>query len=163
VRLELAPDAAPDTPAAIEQALREALPEVQNVQVERERTPPAAQNNFVPLSTLTLRRNAWHSVLEVIEVPVGNLRAIDVGGQRVLLVRAADAEVYAYRNACPGTPFPLDAADTLDGALRCPWHGCLFDLRGGRRLDTQAPGLGVIPVRIDNGTVCVQLAEIAAV
>jgi nitrite reductase/ring-hydroxylating ferredoxin subunit len=101
-------------------------------------------------------------VLQLTDIPVGALRAIELGDARVLLINLGAGEVYAYRNECPGTPFPLDAAKLTEGILLCPWHGCRFELRGGRRLDTPGAGLGVLPVRIQDGQVLVALPQAAA-
>ena len=37
--------------------------------------------------------------------------------------------------------------------LICPWHGCRFDLRGGRRILGEGPGLAVVPIAVDGGEV----------
>ena len=78
--------------------------------------------------------------------------SVEVQGVRMILVRV-EGEIFAYRDACPGTPFPLQAGKVEGRQLRCPYHGCLFDLRGGRRLNASGAGLGVVPVRVEGGQV----------
>jgi nitrite reductase/ring-hydroxylating ferredoxin subunit len=164
VRLSQRPSArVAELRAAVEQALREGLPDMPTIEIIEDDPPPQLPPNFVPLSTLVRPRPLhWQLVLPLSEVPAGHLRGTVVGDTRVLLTNLGDSEVLAYRNECPGTPFPLDAAPIEDGVLLCPWHGCRFDLRGGRRVDTQAPGLGVLPVRVQDGQILVALPQGAA-
>lgn len=148
---------------AVEHAIRDGMPDVRSVEILDENRPPVVPANFVPLSRLiTPRALAFEPVLALESLPPDHLRAVDVGSVRVLLARGGTDEVFAYRNACPGSPFPLDAATVQNGALICPWHGCRFDLRGGRRLDASAPGLGVLSVRVANGQILVAIPEPAA-
>jgi nitrite reductase/ring-hydroxylating ferredoxin subunit/Fe-S cluster biogenesis protein NfuA len=165
VRLACAPGDAhvEDWRAAVEHALFDALPDVSEVEVLSEQLGQATISNFVPLSSLVLRRPPeWQPALALADLPISALRGIDVGDTRVMLARVGAEEVYAYRNECPGTPFPLDAAPINDGVIRCPWHGCRFEVRGGRRVDAQAPGLGVLPVRISDGQVVIAIPQAAA-
>lgn len=121
---------------------------------------------FVPLESVRTRspgRLSWEAVLHLVDLPPGSLRSVAVGMERVLVANV-DGDVYAYRDACPGTPLGLGAARLDEGAvLVCPWHGCRFELRGGRRVDATGPGLGVVPVSVVNGDVQVGRLEPAAV
>jgi 3-phenylpropionate/trans-cinnamate dioxygenase ferredoxin component len=79
----------------------------------------------------------------------------------ILLIRlpsepTADDGVRAIRNQCGDSPLPLENA-TLEGStLVCPWHGCRYDLRTGRRLDPAAePSLFLLPLRIEGDDVMV--------
>lgn len=148
-----------DVRLALEQTLYERLPGVPRVEVVAEASAPPPPPNFVPLSRLVMPR--WQVALVLSELAVGSTRGVDVGETRVLLARVGTDEVYAYRNQCPGTPFPLDAAPVREGVLVCPWHGCRFELRGGRRVDAQAAGLGVLPVRIEDGQIVVAVPRAA--
>jgi nitrite reductase/ring-hydroxylating ferredoxin subunit len=147
---------------AVLHALFDALPDVTEIDVDAQQPVQPAASNFVPLSTLAVRRPPeWQPALTLSDLPVGILISVNVRHTRVLLVRVGDEEVYAYRNECPGTPFPLDAAPVHDGVMRCPWHGCRFELRGGRRVDASAPGLGVLQMRIEEGQVVVAIPQAA--
>lgn len=149
--------------AAVEHALFDALPDVTRIEVVAEQPAQPVASNFVPLSNLVLRRPPeWQPAGSLAALAIWAPRGIDVGDVRVLLVRVGADEVYAYRNECPGTPFPLDAAPIQNGVMLCPWHGCRFDVRGGRRVDAEAPGLGVLPVRISDGEIVVAVPRMAA-
>lgn len=41
--------------------------------------------------------------------------------------------------------------------LHCPWHGCRYDVRTGKRLDADAQGLEVLPVAVQAGMIQVAL------
>jgi nitrite reductase/ring-hydroxylating ferredoxin subunit len=149
--------------AAVEQVLRNGLSDVLNIELVEAPRPQQLPANFTPVSALVMPRPPrWEPALPLTDVPAGCLRALELRDSRILLAHLGAGEVYAFRNECPGTPFPLDAAQLKDGILFCPWHGCLFELRGGRRIDTHAPGLGVLPVRVQDGEILVALPRPAA-
>jgi nitrite reductase/ring-hydroxylating ferredoxin subunit len=149
-----------DLRTSLEQALLDGLPGVNRVDIDMVALPPALQNNFVPIAALTmpaLTKLVWQPVIAFSDLLPGGVRGFELDDQRVLLANLGAGEVYAYRNNCPETPFPLEAATVEGNTLRCPWHGCRFDLRGGRRLETTGPGLGVLPVRVEDGMIVVSL------
>jgi nitrite reductase/ring-hydroxylating ferredoxin subunit len=147
-----------DLRTSLEQALLDGLPGVNRVDIDMVALPPALQNNFVPIAALTMPpKLVWQPVIAFSDLLPGGVRGFELDDQRVLLANLGAGEVYAYRNNCPETPFPLEAAAVEGNTLRCPWHGCRFDLRGGRRLEAAGPGLGVIPVRVDDGMIVVSL------
>ena len=122
------------------------------------RLPDAAAvptGGFVPLSSLRVVKRpglVWRRALGLGEVPAGEVRGLELEGEWVLIANLGQ-ELYAYRDACPGTPLPLRGGQVEGTALRCPWHGCRFDLRGGKRLDANGPGLGVIPIAVEGDEV----------
>jgi 3-phenylpropionate/trans-cinnamate dioxygenase ferredoxin subunit len=83
-------------------------------------------------------------VASLAEVPEGELRAFDVAGERVAVVRV-EQELFALSDECPH-----DQALLSDGELGadedsviCPGDGSEFDLRTGEPLE----GPAVDPVR----------------
>jgi len=43
---------------------------------------------------------------------------------------------------------------TAEGVLICPWHNCAYDGRSGKRADEpEEPGLAVVPVALEDGSV----------
>jgi phenylpropionate dioxygenase-like ring-hydroxylating dioxygenase large terminal subunit len=68
------------------------------------------------------------------EVPRGGVLAIDVDGVPVLLSRAEDGRVRAFRNACRhrSTQLVPEGAPCKKKALVCPYHGWTYDLEGRR-------------------------------
>jgi 3-phenylpropionate/trans-cinnamate dioxygenase ferredoxin component len=103
-----------------------------------------------------LRRPRWVDLGAIEEFPAGEMRALWPEGQGVLLVRLG-GEIYAHQNGCPpGSALALHLGE-LDGfTVICPWHGCRYDVRTGKRLDAEGK-LGVLPVAVQNGMVKVAM------
>jgi len=83
------------------------------------------------------------------EVPDDGLHGLRARNVAVLVVRRGK-QVFAYRNVCPDTPFPLHLAELDEDELVCPWHGCRFDVSSGeRRSGPPGPALEALPLSID--------------
>ncbi len=125
----------------------------------------SAPPGFIPLESLRPPKRpalVWRPIFLASELLPGSVRSVDVEGDPVLVANL-DGDFYAYNDGCPGSPLTLGAAPVEDGVLVCPWHGCRFDLRGGRRLEGEGPGLPVIPIAIQSGEVRIgTLAPVAA-
>ncbi len=144
----------------VEEALRAELDDFVRLEVV---DPPRPTSKLIPLESIQVvasPRLAWRRVLARDELDEGGVRGIDVEGRGVLLANVG-GEIYAYRSACPQAPLPLHGAQAEDGVLICPWHGCRFSLRGGRRLDREGPGLDVMPVTVADGDVRIGLLDAA--
>jgi Rieske 2Fe-2S family protein len=75
----------------------------------------------------------------------GQLRAVDVAGERVLVARGADLAVYAFIDRCVHRGTPLTEGDgglCAELSLTCPYHGLRYDLTG-RADPGSAPALGI--------------------
>lgn len=146
----------------IEAALREGFPGFQGMEVHEPAAPAAPAGprpppaGFIPLQAVgaarPLTRPVFTPVGAVATLPPGALQGIEVDGARILLCNVA-GEVYAYRNACPGSDLPLDLGQLKDIAILCPWHNCVYDARTGKRLDGGEGRLDVIPVAIRDGAI----------
>ncbi|MDP9370881.1 MAG: NifU family protein [Chloroflexota bacterium] len=94
------------------------------------------------------RAPQWHDAATLDDLPPGTLSGVRVAGEAVLLCNAG-GDIFAYRDACPDTPLAL-ALGQFDGeAIVCPWHGCRFAARTGRRLVHRGTGLASFPVAIE--------------
>lgn len=117
--------------------------------------PVAAESQFFPIASLQRAfRPVYRDVCPASDLAPDTLRGVIVEGVAVLLVHVAD-EYFAVRNACGDSPLPLDYS-TLSGThLKCSWHGCVYDVRTGHRLDrpdaTHEGALTILPVRIHEG------------
>jgi TetR/AcrR family transcriptional repressor of bet genes len=79
--------------------------------------------------------DSWQLVGHQAQIPrPGDFLGVDLGVERVLVVRNAAGEVRAFRNSCSEAPHILSAARSghLDD-IPCPVHGLHFDLDGRRR------------------------------
>lgn len=118
---------------------------------------------FIPLDSVRpdKPRLTWHSVFNASAVPSGGLCSVVVEGEAILVANVA-GDHYAYRDVCPGSPLGLASAKVEGAILVCPWHGCRFDLRGGRRVLGEGPGLAVVPIAVDGGEVRIGVLARAA-
>lgn len=72
-------------------------------------------------------------VATVDEIPVGQFKAVTVGGKRLLVCHTAEG-FFAIDDTCTHDDGPL-ADGWLDGtAIECPRHGARFDVKTGNVL-----------------------------
>lgn len=105
------------------------------------------------LQVRPLRRPVFVDAAALGDLRPGVLRVAVVDGTAILLANV-EGDVYAFRNGCPVDGLPLDDGHLSGTVLVCPWHNCAFDARTGRPVDrTGTPGLSVVPIAIEDGTV----------
>jgi 3-phenylpropionate/trans-cinnamate dioxygenase ferredoxin component len=69
----------------------------------------------------------------------GELRAARLSDGTPLCVGNADGQLFAVRDECPHSAFPLSNGQLHSGArLECGWHGAQFDCRTGAVLEGPA-------------------------
>ncbi len=74
---------------------------------------------------------------------------VEAGGRSWRVVEV-DGSLRAHSLVCPHMLGPLDEAEIVDGCLRCPWHGYVFDLATGRCTEGRPLRLPAPPrVRVD--------------
>lgn len=135
----------------VEEALREGFPGFSELVAEE--PPPPAQEAPIRLGRRPLRRPRWVPVGRMEDLAPGEMRGLRPENTPLLLVRVGD-EVYAYRNGCPpGSALALHLGRLEGTALICPWHGCRYDARTGRREDEAEGRLPVLPVAVRNGEI----------
>jgi Fe-S cluster biogenesis protein NfuA/nitrite reductase/ring-hydroxylating ferredoxin subunit len=152
------PSSAATLQLAVEGAVAAAAPETTGIELVEQ--PRAA--GFVPLQQVRVRPDAaagtWAAAPAAAGLADGELRAVDVAGTRVLVLRAG-GDTYAYRDACGSCGGGL-AAGTLGrelggrGALlRCPGCGTRFDVRRAGAALGGDEHLEPLPLLVRNGTV----------
>ncbi len=133
----------------VEAALREGYPGFRALVAEQ---PIPATPMPEPVAHRALQRPRWVTVGRVDDLVPGELRAVWPEGASLLLARLGD-EFYAYRNGCPpGSPLTLHTGHLEGTTLVCPWHGCRYDIRTGKRLDGEGK-LEVLPVAVRDGEI----------
>ncbi len=94
----------------------------------------------------TILRASWLPVGHATELAEpGSFVALEVAGERALVVRGADLALHAYLDRClhRGTPLTEGATGRLPRLeIVCPYHGLRYDL-GGRAAEEGARALGV--------------------
>ncbi|HXG05249.1 MAG TPA: Rieske 2Fe-2S domain-containing protein, partial [Candidatus Binatia bacterium] len=97
-------------------------------------------------------RAEYRPVAPAEAVRIGTAVSVDVEGEPVLIANV-EGRLYAVADRCGESPLPLRFG-TLEGpVLRCPWHGCRYDVRTGERLDAGPGRVRVVPVRVAEGQV----------
>ncbi len=137
----------------VEEALREGFPGFKELVAEE---PPPKQEKPIQLGRRPLRRPRWVPVGRLEDLEPGEMQALRPEGTPLLLVRVG-GEVYAYRNGCPpGSALTLHLGRLEESTLVCPWHGCRYDVRTGKRQDAEGK-LAVLPVAVQDGEIKVAM------
>ena len=113
-----------------------------------------SSSGFIPLRNVGGRRPSWKVGFAREDLPAGSMRAIDVDGIPLVICAHGD-EVFAYRNGCGRSVLPLHLGTLIGGEIACPWHGCRYDVRTGRRVSGTGADLEPFAVSIKDGTVYV--------
>jgi nitrite reductase/ring-hydroxylating ferredoxin subunit/Fe-S cluster biogenesis protein NfuA len=136
----------------VEEALREGFPGFREL-VAEEPPPPPPRNDIVQLGRRPMRRPRWVSVGRIEDLEPGELRSLHPEGAALLLARIGE-EVYACRDGCPpGSALTLHLGRLEGSTLICPWHGCRYDVRTGKREDDAEGKLAVFPVALRDGEI----------
>ncbi|XP_041756367.2 apoptosis-inducing factor 3-like isoform X2 [Coregonus clupeaformis] len=96
------------------------------------------------------------SVCHVKDLENGQMREVDLGSGRVLLIKE-HGEFSAIGHKCPHYGAPLVKGVLSKGHVRCPWHGACFNIATGDIEDF--PGLDSLPtfqVRVEKDKVIVR-------
>jgi 3-phenylpropionate/trans-cinnamate dioxygenase ferredoxin subunit len=123
------------------------------------------------VATAEGRSGIRHELFPVEELPVGGVRAVEVDGLGLVIIRHPDGSVRALRDRCshygarlslgqvrpktigdmPGAPRSFSGTEYV---LRCPWHQYEFDIDTGRCVaDPVRHRVKTYDVRVEDGTV----------
>ena len=93
------------------------------------------------------------SVLKVAELPLGEMKLVDVDGSEVIVANI-DGQFCAFSNICPHEEAPLEDGELEGNVLTCPWHFTRFNVRTGEAIDgvTDEP-IAVYEVRVEGNDV----------
>jgi nitrite reductase/ring-hydroxylating ferredoxin subunit len=73
----------------------------------------------------------WHKALPSDQLAAGRLTKVHVAGRAVLLARLEDGTPVAASVVCPHEQADLSDGSVFMGAVDCPRHHYLYDLRTG--------------------------------
>jgi len=160
---------------AIKQALEEAAPDLEGLEVEGV-APQTAGGPGLPMVTgmapaaptgmeLPMMISAppaapsWFDVDAVSELADGSLTAVSVAGSE-LVVANVEGTLLAYHDRCAACGAPLHTGLLTAGALACPSCARSFFLpRAGRSMDDDHVQLEPVPLLREQGRVKVALAQ----
>ncbi len=159
---------------AIKQALEDAAPDLEGLEVEDVASASAPKGPSLPLAGgagelpmvfspsptapgAPLAVPSWFEVDHLDLVPVGQMVGAEVAGAE-LVVANVDGMLLAYANACADCGGPLDGGELRAGALACPRCARTFFLpRAGRSMDDERLQLQPVPLLREQGHVKVAL------
>jgi nitrite reductase/ring-hydroxylating ferredoxin subunit len=101
----------------------------------------------------------WQPALPLTELPVGQMKARNVGGRDVLICHTRDG-LFALDNICTHASARMSEGRLRGSRLICPLHGASFDARTGKVLG--APAIRPLVchgLRVVDGMLEVRLAE----
>ena len=103
---------------------------------------------------------SFTQICAVDELWEGEMRAFDVNGRAVLVVKLQGDEVVALQGTCPHQRIPLHEGTLQGNLLTCRAHLWQFDVTTGRGVNPAECKLARYPVKIDNGAVWVSVKGI---
>jgi Fe-S cluster biogenesis protein NfuA/nitrite reductase/ring-hydroxylating ferredoxin subunit len=147
---------------AIEEAIREAAPDVTAIRVEGE--APAVVPPSRPLVVLEggpqADEVAWEEIEGLALLPDGGLGLYQAGERELLCCRVAGT-LYAYGERCPACGDRLGDAALHQAALSCAGCGQSFDVvQAGRGIDRPELHLDPVPLFLESGRARVALAPV---
>jgi Fe-S cluster biogenesis protein NfuA/nitrite reductase/ring-hydroxylating ferredoxin subunit len=145
---------------AIEQALQDAAPDLEGIDVEGVTPPAPALGGFeLPMSGGGPPASGWMSLDGVGSLALGAVTGASAGGKALVVANVA-GDLLAYRNRCAGCGGALDNGDLSGGTLHCPSCARGFELPlAGRCVSEEGLQLEPVPLlREDSGGVRVALA-----
>ena len=99
----------------------------------------------------------WLEAGALTEIPEGGVKAMEIGGEKVILSRRG-AAVTCFQNACAHLGFPIHDGEVENGIIACPHHGFRYDLSSGECLTAPEVQLQSHAVRVTGSRVEVRLA-----
>ena len=103
----------------------------------------------------------WIDIGALAEIPVRGARVVKTEAGCVAVFRTAEDEVFALDDACPHKAGPLSEGIVHGRAVTCPLHNWVIEFESGT---VRAPDQGAVttyPVRIENGRILLDGAQIA--
>ena len=102
-----------------------------------------------------MAESGFVKVADLGELSPGDMKAVDVGGEQVLLVNV-DGTIYACDEICSHAYAGLSEGDLNGNEIECPLHGANFNVTTGECLTPPAEdNLRVYPVQIDGQDILV--------
>jgi len=147
---------------AVQGAIEAAAPEITSIEVEGAEEQPVAAPGPIPV-TLGHKPEAISAMAPIYGLRAlapGRVGSLEIEGTKLIVCRVG-AQLYAYRNGCPGCEGPLEDA-TVDGpVLRCASCDAAYDLpRAGRSLDGRLTHLDPLPLIEAGGEVRIAVAAL---
>jgi toluene monooxygenase system ferredoxin subunit len=103
----------------------------------------------------------YQKIAEVEDLWSGEMRGLEVNGERILLVNMDD-HIYAYADACPHQKSRLSEGTLTGKVIRCARHHWEFHVCTGNGVNPQNTCLRPFPIRLDGQYIFVDIdADVA--
>jgi Fe-S cluster biogenesis protein NfuA/nitrite reductase/ring-hydroxylating ferredoxin subunit len=157
------PSSAATLELAIEDAVKNAAPEISSIEVVSDDAAPQlipAQSLLARVHTNGHRHATWHPVPALDDLVPGEVGGFAVAGTPVLVCRIGD-ELFGYRDRCPACIRGMAGATLTGAVLSCPHCGSGFDVvHAGRAEDDRSDHhLEPIPVLRRDGVPAMAIAQ----
>jgi nitrite reductase/ring-hydroxylating ferredoxin subunit len=103
-------------------------------------------------------KDGFESSIKVIDLKEGQMKAVRLKGQPILLVRQA-GEVYALSNYCLHMGCSFEGGILRDYLVMCPCHGWKFDIRNGQYTENKQTALQTYRSKIEDGKIFVEVVK----
>lgn len=103
--------------------------------------------------------NSWVSVIDVNDLADGQMKAIVLEGQKLLLIKQ-DGEFYSMSNKCPHMGCPLSKGTLKDDVIKCPCHDWQFNISTGQFLAAKEIAVTVYETKVSENKVFVDLGGV---
>jgi len=89
------------------------------------------------------------------EIPPGEMKIVEVGGQEIVLANVG-GDIFAFSNECTHRGGPLGEGLLMDGVVECPFHGGQFDVKTGEPVaEPPTEAVSTYQVRVEGGAIMV--------
>ncbi len=99
----------------------------------------------------------WHDACALADLPVGGVKTLRAGADRVAIFRLDETTLHAVDDRCPHEGYPLSQGAVDGCTLTCCWHNWKFDLRDGA-CSKGGEDVRTYPLRLVDGRVQVDLS-----
>lgn len=99
----------------------------------------------------------WIKVVAMDDIPRQGARVVQHGERRIAVFRTAEDEVFAINDKCPHKGGHLSQGIVSGKLVTCPLHGMNIGLADGKAIAPDEGCAGVYPVKVEAGSVYLQL------
>ena len=140
----------------VEEALKENVPEIKQVEVVPTDPSPA----LIPLDAIGIESAqdaGWVKGPKLEEISPSRPYRLDTPDISIIIINLNN-QLAAYRNECAHQGLPLDGGilDADAGTLTCPWHGFCFDAHSGECFTAPQAQLEPFPLRVEDDFVWIR-------
>jgi nitrite reductase [NAD(P)H] small subunit len=103
----------------------------------------------------------WIDIGTIEDVPLRGARLLKTRVGCIAVFRTGESEIFATSNTCPHKGGPLSEGIIHGQSVTCPLHNWVFDLNTGKAQGADAGQIETYPVRLEDGRILIDCAEIA--